>query len=139
MSSNVPAMKYLKGYKYQLYEDFLIQLGFDVPTEVDTQFIALSVTGLLQIKRGYAWDGLSGGALDTTSGMTASLVHDALYQCVRMKLVPAKFRRQIDDEFYRICIEKGMWTVRAWWMYRAVRRLGEPFATMAPKDPIVAP
>ena len=138
MSPNIPAMAYLQGYKYQLHQDFLIQLGFDLPTRVDTQFVALSVTGLLQIKRGYAWDGRSGAA-DTTSGMTASLVHDALYQCVRMKLVPAKFRRQIDDEFYRICIEKGMWKVRAWWMYRAVRRLGEPFATMAPKDPIVAP
>ena len=61
-------MKYRKGYKYQIAEDDTVQtriFGY----EIDIEFIALTLSGLLTTKSGYASDGCSGPMLDTKSAL----------------------------------------------------------------------
>lgn len=84
-------IKYRKGYKYQLAQDYTTTVSrhlcpFD--GAVACPFITLDFDGLLRIKAGYAWDGPSGPTFDTPNFMEGSLVHDALYQLIRAGLIP---------------------------------------------------
>ena len=54
----------------------------------------------------------------------SSLVHDAMYQLMRMGEMSNIYREEADKLLRDICIEDGMWRVRAWWVYRAVRMFG---------------
>ncbi len=80
-------IKYRSGYKYQLAEEYQVKVSVTPKNNVKTDFIELSTEGMLVIKRGYAWDGPSGPTIDTPNFMRGSLVHDALYQLLRNKLI----------------------------------------------------
>lgn len=111
----------LHKYKYQLVEDFSQQTkitGFDITTD----YLRLERSGLLTIKKGYCWDGASGPTLDSKSSMRGSLVHDALYQLIRMGLLSMECRLPGDKLLYKICVEDGMWKWRAWLWCQAVKR-----------------
>ena len=117
------AIKYKSGYKYKLVEKTWFNTNIYPSERVDTPFIFLLKDGTLKIKAGYAWDGPSGPTIDTLNSMRASLLHDALYQLLRMKKISGESnRRKADKAFYLILREDGMWKLRAkiWW--RAVRR-----------------
>ena len=114
-------MKYKKGYKYILAEDYRIFLG--IADEVENPFIKIN-NGILTIKSGYAWDGAT-GAIDTKNFMRGSLVHDALYQLIgEEKFSDRKFA---DDTLRKICREDGMSSFRAYYVWKAVRLLGSKF------------
>lgn len=120
---------YQKGYKYQTVEDYEIELDLRPPRRIKTKFIDFDEEGTLRIRAGYAWDGPSGPAFDTPTFMRASLVHDALYQLMREKHLDSKEHRDDADRVMRaLCLEDGMWSIRAWWCYRAVRRAAAPAA-----------
>lgn len=89
---------------------------------VETDFIDLDVSGLLTMKKGYAWDGPSGPTIDTKTFMRGSLVHDALYQLLRNGHLPPGCREDADQELHRICREDGMSSIRAWVVLQAVRK-----------------
>jgi len=55
--------------------------------------------------------------------MRGSLIHDALYQLMRQKLLDKKCRKQADKELRKACLKDGMSKIRAWWIYKAVRYL----------------
>lgn len=121
---------YKAGYKYQLTNSVIIETNIIPPEEeVAADYIFLSRVGYLRILKGYAWDGISGPTWDTKNTRRASLVHDALYQLIRMELLPAKARKAADKLYRTMCIEDGMWRVRAWWQYRALRVGGGPSAS----------
>jgi hypothetical protein len=105
-------VKYRKGYKYQLAKTENTQTELH-GHDIDTEFIKLLPSGMLTIRSGYAWDGASGPALDTESSMRGSLVHDALYQLMRMGLLPQSVRGYADELLADICKEDGMWAIRA--------------------------
>ena len=117
-------MKYRKGYKYQLAEDYLHVLQFDTGESIELPFIELHGKELL-MKRGYAWDGPSGPTWDTESFILGSLPHDALYQLLRMGLISQKWRKASDLEVKIICRSKKrkhrMSKFRAGYVYRALR------------------
>ncbi|MCB7127931.1 MAG: DUF1353 domain-containing protein [Candidatus Brocadiales bacterium] len=113
-------IKYRKGYKYQLAEKCRIQTDIIQVSRIKEQFIELDETGLLTIPSGYAWDGPSGPMLDTANAMRGSLVHDALYQLMRMGLIDQSWRHAADELFRRICLEDGMSTFRAWYAFTGV-------------------
>ena len=124
-------MKYRKGYKYQLAENFGIPVSWHLSPpngNIETEFIRLRKEGgvtYLQIRAAYAWDGPSGPTFDTPTAMTASLIHDALYQLIREKFIPNEdgiARHAADAEFHHYCIKAGMGRVRRWYMYWALRR-----------------
>jgi len=115
---------YKKGYKYQLVEDahFIVDC---YPREVvDIDFLKMTLDGELTIQAGYAWDGASGIAIDTKNFMRGSLVHDALYQLMRMSLMTLNERKDADLKLEEVCLEDGMWKVRTKWVYAAVRNFG---------------
>lgn len=119
-------IKYKGGYKYQLQENYIIRLTYLPKETIYTEHFTLALDGTLVIHSGYAWDGPSGPTIDTKSSMRASLVHDVLYQMMRMGLLPEEVKPYADDLFYDICIEDGMWKWRAKLWHRELRKFGSP-------------
>ena len=115
-------IKYRAGYKYQLAENHHTLVNIFPAETIKSEFITLDVTGKLTIKAGYAWDGPSGPTLDSRSSMRGSLVHDAIYQLLREKKLPAFYRKEADEELYRRLREDGMWGWRAWLWRREVNK-----------------
>jgi len=127
---------YNDGYKYQLKRDYTLKINIKPVHSIDKDFLSLTITGLLTIKKGYAWDGPSGPTIDTLNFMRGSLVHDALYQLMRDgELDKDKHRESADRLLQQICIEDGMSTIRAWWVYQGVHQFGDPSADPANKRP----
>ncbi len=102
-----------KGCKYQLRSTYTVFVGILPLKEVRTQYLALSTTGWLTIFDSYAWDGPSGPTIDTPSAMRGSLVHDALYQLIRLELIDECYRGKADQLLHDICEEDSMITERA--------------------------
>ena len=132
-------MKYTKGYKYQLNETLECVTSIHPWQEIETQFINITREGNLTIRKGYSWDGASGG-WDSRSFMRASLIHDALCQLINEKLLPRTYQIQADKLLKEICLEDGMFKIRAWWVYRAVRRFDKiGLKKYKPKEVYTAP
>jgi len=109
------------NYKYQLtkqYEVVTPITGYNI----DLPYVRLTPDGRLIIRRGYCWDGPSGPTIDTKSFMRGSLVHDVFYQLLRGQLIEYKERLIADKLLQYMCIQDGMWKVRAWWVYQGVHR-----------------
>ena len=116
-------IKYRSDYKYQLANKYELDMSITPPQKVESDFLNLSLSGKLVVKKGYAWDGPSGPALDSRIFMRGSLVHDALYQLMRRneaELPAKKWRKKADQELRRICREDGMSRIRAWWVFQGV-------------------
>lgn len=127
---------YKSGYKYQLKQDYSVDIPIKPESEKILQFTTLSTAGSLWIKSGYAWDGPSGPTIDTQNFMRGSLVHDALYQLMREDLLDDNIYREKADRLLQAqCVEDGMTSVRAWWVYQGVRFGGGPSADPNNKRP----
>lgn len=126
-------LKYRKGYKYQLAEDYTIStpiIGYDV----DIDFIRLTPGGRLTLKKGYASDGASGPMIDTPSAIKGAFPHDGLCQLVRMKWLPhtPEMIKLVNRVAYDEWIRAGMWQWRAANAHGALENWGG-FA-LAPKN-----
>ena len=133
-------MLYKAGYKYQTVSSVTVHTAIRPEQGIQNQFISLYATGMLVIKSGYAWNGPSGPTFDTLNFMRGSLVHDALYQLMREKLLARKWRLHSDRLLQEICREDGMSRIRAWWVFSAVDRYGDPSSDPAnARKVIVAP
>jgi len=129
-------------WKYQLTAEYRIDLSaFIKPLmPISESFIQLSAQGILCILNGYCWDGPSGPMIDTPTAMRGSLVHDALYQLMRMGLLPGDCRKTADIIFFNICRDDGMSWIRARYALRALRLAGGPAAsTKNRKINLIAP
>jgi hypothetical protein len=128
---------YNGGYKYQLKKTYTVAISIKPSTAIDTEYLYLDTEGNLTIKKGYAWDGPSGPTIDTLSFMRGSLVHDALYQLMREECLDHNANREAADRILQsLCKEDGMWSVRAWWVYHAVRLFANPAADPADNRPV---
>lgn len=119
-------MRYKSGYKYILDSQYLVHLhflSFGRQLRYAGPYLGID-RDELKIAKGYAWDGPSGPTFDTKTFMRASLVHDALYQLIRMEVLPVALREDADAILHRICREDGMSRFRAWYCWKAVRRFG---------------
>ena len=118
-------------YKYEQLETYSIPTKVFMDMPVETQYLRLETNGVLYIKGGspdsYYWDGPSGPTIDTANSMRASLVHDALYQLMRLGLIPYKFRLYSDDLFRQILLQDFMFFLRADIWYLSVRLFGKFF------------
>lgn len=126
------SIKYIDGYKHQLYADYSVKLDVNPVTQYSDRFLAIDINGVLTIKKGYAWDGASGPTWDTKNCKRGSLVHDALYQLMRMEVLPRSYRNHADKLFYVHLREDGMWYIRARLWYRSVRVAA--FSSADPKN-----
>jgi hypothetical protein len=131
-------IRYKGGYKYKLEEDYVLDVRGKVLLleGIDTKYIRLDTDGTLIVKEGYAWDGPSGPTFDTKNFMRGSLVHDVFYQLIRDGYLVQSFRKVADILLYNICREDGMWYVRAWWVYLAVRIFGKTAADPSSNKPV---
>lgn len=116
---------YTKGYEYQLEKPLVILTGVFPVKEGGNDFVYLEQNGLLTINKGYAWDGPSGPAIHTANFMRGSLVHDALYQLIRLGVLDEQVHRDVCDRLLQtLVLEDGMNKARAWWVYTAVHWFG---------------
>tara|TARA_R100001530_G_scaffold115584_2_gene82551 strand:+ start:665 stop:1177 length:513 start_codon:yes stop_codon:yes gene_type:complete len=119
-------IKYRRGIKYQLVETYVGPTNIFPEEDIDTDWIALEANGRITINAGYGWDGPSGPTIDTHDFMRAALVHDALYQLIRMKMLGGNdleresFRNAADLEMARIQKEDCMNPIRRFFTYMGV-------------------
>lgn len=115
----------LHRYKYQLMEPYEFRTGIaGEPGAVGDGWVEIDSDGALKTKKGYAWDGPSGPTIDTKNFMRGSLVHDALYQLMRERVLGQKHRRSADRLLRSMCRTDGMSWPRATWVFLAVRICG---------------
>ena len=113
---------YRAGYKYQTSRDYRIKTGIIPNLPVSTDFLQLGLDGTLWIRKGYAWDGASGPTWDTNNSMIGSLVHDVFYQLIRLGHVHERYKIAADRLLRDICVEDGMWQIRAnYWQWAVVK------------------
>lgn len=132
------AIEYREGYKYQLAADYIIALPIPYSDlDIETQFVSVSGTGVMTIRRGYAWDGPSGPTIDTKNALRASLVHDAMYQLIRLGYYPHRYKQLADDVLYNILIEDGMSRIRAALWRKALGLFGGKNARPSREKPVM--
>jgi hypothetical protein len=122
MDKKYPTIKFLDNYKYVLSEIAFTQTSLFPDEWVVYKHISLSPLGMLSIDPGFPWDGASSIAWDRHF-MRASLFHDALYMLIRKGLLASvsEPRLKSDREMKRLCLDAGMWKIRAAWVFRGVR------------------
>ena len=126
---------YKAGYKYQLHQDYSLFVPFTPDKAIVSRWICLREDGLIWIKKGYAWDGPSGPAIDSKNFMRGSLIHDALYQLMAEHGLDSGHRGAADQFMRAICREDGMSPLRAWWVYMGVKTWGGIF--VASHNPVL--
>ena len=105
--------------------------------EFHSAYKTLASDGVLTINEGFAWDGPSGPTIDTESFMLGSAVHDAQYQILMREVRRVDFnavrfaeleiyRAFSDNDLREICVSEGMFKIRSWWVWLAVRWFGSP-------------
>jgi hypothetical protein len=109
-----------KGWKYQLIEELTIELSINNMPNIRTEFVKLFDRAIV-LSKYYAWDGASGPCPDLACLMEASVLHDGLYQLMRLGLLDKKYRKFADREFCRVAREKGLNKVGAFLIYWGVR------------------
>ena len=111
------------GWKYVLDAPATYALPARLARRAPTytsRFLRLDQNGLT-IREGYAWDGPSGPTWDTPGTIRGSLPHDALYQLIRLAVLPPSARRSADWLMLRCLKDEGVNAGRRWLYYVAVR------------------
>ena len=120
---------YTDGYRFQSSNQIAIQLDVNPNVYFNTDFISITLNGVLIIRKGYAWNGANKPAINTKNSVRATEIHDALYQAIRMGFLPKSYRDEADREMRKALREDGMSYLRARWWYRGVRVGGSPSAS----------
>ena len=120
--------KFIKGgsKKYILTVTFIEELNRGPKRAIIEPDIEYWSSGKLVVKAFYEWDGPSGPAIDTDNFMDGSLVHDALYDLMRRKLLTPRiwWRLLADNEMFRQCKKDKMHIVRRCYTWVGVRLVG---------------
>lgn len=133
-------IKYKSGYKHQLTDCYSCETGIHGVEAKVPGYLKLWKDGVLWINRGYAWDGASGFP-DVKGIMRGSLVHDSIYQLIRMGQLSSIHRRRADAllrEMYLVDSRSPFKHLLAPAIYGAVRTLGK-HAAGDPKPTKIAP
>jgi len=117
-------IRYRSGYKYQVAKEFHIKLDIVPYAPILRPFVKMDAEGDTWVLSGYAWDGASGPTWDTKNSMRGSLVHDILYQLIRLELIDPKHKEYADGLLYDLCVGDGMFKKRAKYWRWAVLKFG---------------
>jgi len=118
----VAKIYYRSGYKYQLASKAVFERTIITPRKpIQTGFISLDTDGTLTLAPGYAWDGPSGPTYDSKNSLRASLLHDSIYQLMRLEHLHNSWREKADIMLDKILEQDGMWKVRRWYWLKGVR------------------
>lgn len=113
------------GYKYQVRKDYHIKLDIIPFAPISLDHVNMQMDGSLIIKEGYAWNGASGPTWDSLSSMIGSLVHDVIYQLIRLGLIDPGYKEYGDKILHDCCTEDGMMGIRADYWRWAVLTFGK--------------
>ena len=127
-------MKYHKEdgkYRYVLDENFGYQIDL-LDERTFSGYVLLLSNGRLLFTTEYAWDGSSipfkwllGMFHDFDKfSLEASLVHDGLYQLMRLGLLDKKHKDYADKLYRNMCIMGGLSTLKADVRYWALKHFG---------------
>lgn len=129
-------IRYRSGYRFQLVNDYRCRVDIYPDADIATEMIELTRDGVLLVRHFYAWDGPSDPILWIPMPtrvrkwllrkfMRGSLVHDALAQLCRDGYIDrVRWFTAINNELRKICLEDGMWRIRACLIYIGVQYLG---------------
>lgn len=132
-------IQYRGGYKYSLWETYRVQIAIRGHS-VTHRLFTLDVGGWLTIFEDYPTDGPSGPTFDTKTFMRGAIVHDALYEMMRLGLIPHDPCFHLANlELEKICLEDGMMPCRARYVFRAVEAFGNASAALKSEQIISAP
>jgi hypothetical protein len=112
--------------QYKQYKDGgILTRRFAINTRIigvhaETHNILLRKSGQLILEDGYTWD-YGTGAIDTDAVRSASLIHDALTDLIRLGELSSKHRKAVDKEYRRFLKVYGMWFPRRMWQYHGIR------------------
>jgi len=95
--------------------------GYEFANDV----IKLTKKGALSLKKGFRWNGRSGGAIDTVSALRSSAFHDALYELIWLNVLPRQTRVLADRMMRMLDAEDGVNVVRQWYSYALLRAFGD--------------
>ena len=113
-------MKYITGFRHCLYEDEVFHVAIYHDEDIDTKYIRLTTLGVLTVKTGFMWDGISGPTLQTKKTKSPSCMDDSPYWLIRNGYLLFSTWKVADLEFKRYCLMKGIFRIRAWWLYRGL-------------------
>lgn len=115
-------LHYQDGYKGQVKRTLRIQTPIRPNKDIKTDFIEMTMGGILTIIKGYAYDFASGPTLDWPEWIkAAALPHDCICQLHREGYLNDEQRREGDEWFKRILKANGMFLPRREIWYRGVR------------------
>ncbi|MCK9558341.1 MAG: hypothetical protein M0R50_09920 [Candidatus Cloacimonetes bacterium] len=115
----------LTWYKYMMMSDYTVKVDICPQNDLKYEFMELLSTGQLTTRQGYAWDGATGFPMTPKMLLRASLVHDTLYQLMRLGVLdPSTNRILVDRTFKKICLEDGVPRIIALPLYLATRLFG---------------
>lgn len=126
-------IRYQEGFKYQIVQDAAWKVaGLTIKQPIDTKFVSLSTDGVLLLKAGFAWNGVSGPTIERKTNHRGGAFHDGFYRLIRFGCLPELPRetaREIADNMLReIWLADGMWS----WVVKAeisiLKRFGEDSA-----------
>ena len=113
-----------RGYKYVVKRDFHAQLDIIPYAPINQDHMQMDMNGNAVIVAGYPWNGASGPTFDTLNSMRGSLVHDFIYELIRLNLIDKKYKEYADKLLHDLCTEDGMWSWRADYWRWAVLKFG---------------
>lgn len=119
-------------FKYELLRNVSVKTDI-TGLNIHTDYFRLTEDGTLTAKKKYRWDGASGPAIDTITVMRGSLFHDLLWQLIEEGYLDESHRHYSNKLFRDICIEDGMWRVRAYTFYYTVDYIGRPYIRLKKK------
>jgi len=102
-------IEYTAGYKYVLHSDATMKLSFGPLKLIVHEHISFHPDGTLEVRKGFPWDGMSGGVPDTKRNMRPSLAHDVLYKLIRLGFLAMSYRALADEELKKLCIDDRVW------------------------------
>jgi hypothetical protein len=120
-----------KYYKFELMGDEVFSMLEFSSVEYSNGFIRLK-DGELRIKKYYAWDGSSVPLKKFYKWLwdsdkhckEASLIHDSLYQVIRVLGLSEDYRKMADDIYLRKLLVTKMPDWQANMRYKALRKFG---------------
>ena len=117
--------------------DYSVQVNICPPEGLIFRFMELSITGELIIRQGYAWDGVTGLLSTPQCLLRGSLVHDALYQLMRLSALDQSSRVLADQMLRQICLEDGALAIMAECLYCVVRLTGSRYSMPEPEPEVI--
>ena len=115
---------YTDGFWLQTRENYSFQLPPELKAVHYTGDFVSVDGGYCNIRRGYASDGPSGPTFKTKNFIRGAVEHDALYQLIRLGIIPPEFRDICDRHLVKTLKEDGMWWPRRTWTYLGLKYFG---------------